>query len=89
MSYVNSSSTRAEVQAALDDNASWLAEQSVEKARLYHTAGQVWLQHYAFDESETGPSRTRFDEINKVIKANVDAAASFIGWMTSTEIPAA
>lgn len=89
MAYVDSSSTRAEVLAALDDNASWLADQDLAKAKLYHTAGIVWLQHWALDESETGPSRVRFDELNKSIRANVDAAARFIGTMPSTAIPSA
>jgi hypothetical protein len=78
MAYVDSSSTQTQVRNALADNASWAADQSLEKARNYHVAATVWLSVWAFDESLTGPSKMRFDELNKQIGANAAKALSFI-----------
>lgn len=78
MAYVDSSSTREEVRAALADNASWAADQSLAKACNYHVAASVWLSSWAFDESLTGPSKMRYDELNKQIGANAARALSFI-----------
>lgn len=44
MSTIDSSSTYAEVEAALADNASWFEDQSAIKAGAYVTAATEWLR---------------------------------------------
>lgn len=78
MAYVDSNSTRAEVQAALADNASWLVDQDLEKAKAYVVAATVWLNKFAFDRSETGPSKIQFDSLNKEIAAQRREAQQFV-----------
>lgn len=85
MAYVDSDSTQSEVRNALADNASWAADQSLSKAKAYHVAAMVWLSSWAFDESLTGPSKMRFDELNKQIGAMAAKALSFI----TSQAPAA
>lgn len=78
MAYVDSNSSRDQVRAALADNASWLAEQSLAKAQAYAVAATVWLDCWAFDESLTGPSKMRFDELNRGIAQRLAKAEAFI-----------
>lgn len=80
MATVDSTSTRAEVQAAMADNASYAEDNSVAKARAYITACNVWLVMFAFDESQQGNSgtRMRMDGLNRSIRANMEKAERWV-----------
>ena len=47
MSSLNSTSTRAQVRAAIADNASYLEDNSVSKAKALVTALTIWLLNFA------------------------------------------
>lgn len=57
---LDSTSTDQEVRAAIEDNASYLAEGSIMKARSYYTAKKILLNRLAqrVDSGESGDSVT-------------------------------
>lgn len=78
MSYVDSTSTYAEVRAALADNAPWVVENNVAMAKLYAVAAQVYLDVWAFDKSVAGPSEQERASLNKSINGRLQAAQQFV-----------
>ena len=60
MSTLTSSSTLADVQAAYDDNASYLEDNSVTKARAFVTAC-IFLMRRKAERSRHGPAEHEFD----------------------------
>lgn len=69
---------------AVADNASFEEDGSVQKARAYVTALLVWKNRWAFDESELGPSRMRFDQITRTLPADLAYARSWIASQPAT-----
>ncbi len=88
MAYVDSTSTRAEVQAALVDNASWQVDQSLEKARNYAVAAGVWMMKFAFDRTVGGPAELEMVKANAAIQKLGEQAAAFVTSQSSVSIPA-
>lgn len=78
MAFVDSNSSRADVLAALADNAAWSALRSVPMAQAYVVAATVWLDIHAFDKSVKGPSELDDTQRNKGIENRRAEAQRFI-----------
>ena len=88
MSTIDSSSTAAQVRAAMADNASYEEDGSVSKCKAYITACRVWLTNFAFDESEVGQggSRQRLDKINEGIREGLEDARNWLADQPATDV---
>jgi hypothetical protein len=91
MSYVNSSSSLAQVQAAYDDNASYDVERDPAKARAFITAARILVNRIPRETSTPQAQlRTAIDLINEQIKSATDwlAANDTAGSATNVNGPA-
>ncbi len=61
MASVDSTSTRAQVRAAMADNMSYGEDNSLSKAYAFVTACGVWLVNFAFDKSRNAQSEMWFN----------------------------
>ncbi len=77
MPYVDSTSTWAEVKAALADNAAWAVDRSVGMAKNYAVALRVYLDVWAFDRSKTGPSEQERTSLNRGLEARLQQVEQF------------
>ena len=84
MSTLDSSSSRDDVLNAIADNASYEEDSSVAKAKSYLTALLIWKNRWAFDESFLGPSKMRFDQINRTLVDDIAQVRSWIAAQPST-----
>ena len=75
MATVDSTSTDAEVKAAYDDNASYLEDRSVAKARAFVTAGRILLRRLFSKQSDEGAS---VESRVELIRAEIQDAAQFL-----------
>lgn len=75
MATVSSSSTRAQIEASFDDNASYAEDNSVTKARAFVTAGRILLRRYA-EQSTLGATSLRRNL--SMIKEQVDEAVQWL-----------
>lgn len=78
MPYVDSTSTRSEVLAALTDNSAWMVESSIDMAKAYVVAANVWLIKFAFDRSKTGPSEQDLTSLNRMTRDGMKQAQDFV-----------
>lgn len=78
MPYVDSSSSYEEVRAAMLDNANWLVEGSLTKAKLFANAARVWQLGWATDRSKLGPSEQDLMSLNKLANDFLNRAESFV-----------
>jgi hypothetical protein len=70
VSTLTASSTRAQVQAAYDDNASYAEDADAAKARGFLTAARILLRRLA-GEIANGIDRVRLDENLRQIRAEI------------------
>lgn len=78
MAVVDSNSTYEQVREALADNASWIVDWDVTKARNYVVAADVWLSVWAFDKSITGPSEMDMQKLNEGIEKRRKDALDYL-----------
>jgi len=84
MPYVDSNSTYTEVRNAMLDNANWLVEGDLTKAKLFANAARVWQLGWAFDRSKTGPSEQELAQLNRLTDDFLKQAEAFVAANATT-----